>query len=82
MLFLLAGIVLLALKYLEIDPVAAWSWYAVLSPFGLAVLWWTWADWSGYTKRKAVERENARRQARIDKSREQLGLGTKKSGRR
>ncbi len=76
------GIVLLLMKYLEIGPPAQWSWWAVLSPFALAVAWWAWADWSGYTKRKAVERENARRQARIDKSREQLGLGTKKSGRR
>ena len=72
------GILLLALKYLEIGPVAEWSWWIVLSPFAAAVAWWTWADWSGYTKRKAVERESARKQARIDKSREQLGLGTKK----
>ena len=72
------GILLLALKYLEFGPVAEWSWWIVLSPFAAAVAWWTWADWSGYTKRKAVERENARKQARIDKSREQLGLGTKK----
>ncbi len=43
-------------------------------PFGLAVAWWAWADWSGYTKKKAVEKENARKQARIDKSRESLGL--------
>lgn len=72
------GIILLAMKYLEIGPPAEWSWWVVLSPFGLAVAWWTWADWSGYTKRKAVERESARKQARIDKSRDQLGLGPKK----
>ena len=54
----------------------------MLSPFALAAVWWAWADWSGYTKRKAVEREDARKKARIDKSREQLGLGPKKSGRR
>jgi len=82
MLFLGLGIVLLLLKYLEVGPVAAWSWWVVLSPFALAVAWWTWADWSGYTKKKAVEREDARKQARIDKQREQLGLGTKKPGRR
>ncbi|HET6828556.1 MAG TPA: TIGR04438 family Trp-rich protein, partial [Ramlibacter sp.] len=57
---------------------AAWSWLVVLSPFALAVAWWSWADWSGYTKRKAVEKEDARKQARIDKSRDQLGLGTKR----
>ena len=78
MLFLGLGIILLALKYLEIDPVAMWSWWVVLSPFGLAVAWWTWADWSGYTKRKAMEREAERKQARIDKNREQLGIGIKK----
>ena len=72
------GIVLLLLKYLEIGPVALWSWWIVLSPFALAVVWWTWADMSGYTKRKAVDRENVRKQARIDKSREALGLGPKK----
>ena len=36
--------------------------------------WWAWADWSGYTKKKAVEKEIARKQARIDKSREALGI--------
>jgi small Trp-rich protein len=82
MLFLGLGIILLALKYLEIGAVATWSWPWVLSPFGAAVVWWAWADWSGYTKRKAVQRENERKQARLDKSREQLGLGTRKSGRR
>ena len=70
------GIILLAMKYLEIGPVATWSWMIVLTPFALAVAWWTWADWSGYTKRKAVERENAKKQARIDKSRQSLGLKT------
>lgn len=82
MLLLGLGIVLLLMKYLEIGAVAAWDWWVVLSPFALAVAWWTWADWSGYTKRKAVEREETRRKARIDKQREQLGIGTRKSGRR
>ena len=54
----------------------------VLSPFALAVAWWAWADASGYTKRKVVERENARRQARIDRQRSQMGLLTSRSNRR
>jgi len=73
MYFLGLGLILLVLKYLEIGPVAAWAWWIVLAPFGLAILWWTWADASGYTKKKAMERENARRQARIDGNREALG---------
>jgi len=82
MLFLGLGIVLLAMKYLEIGAVAAWSWWAVLSPFALAVAWWAWADWSGYTKKRAMQREDARKKARVEKQRESLGLGTKKPGRR
>ncbi len=79
MYFLGIGLLLLVLKYLEVAPVAAWSWWVVLSPFGLAMLWWWWADSSGYTKRKAIERENARKQARIDKNRQAIGtLGSKK----
>ena len=78
MYLLVLGIILLAMKYLEMGPVAMWSWWLVLTPFALAAAWWTWADYSGYTKRKAVERENERKQARIDKQREQLGINTKK----
>jgi small Trp-rich protein len=74
MYFLGIGIVLLALWYLEIGPVAAWPWYVVLSPFLMAVVWWAYADFSGYSKKKAVERENARKKARIEKSREAMGV--------
>ena len=72
------GILLMLMKYLEIGPVAQWDWWWVLSPFAGAFLWWAWADWSGYTKRKQVEKENVRKQARIDKQRDQLGLGIKR----
>ncbi len=75
------GLVLLAMKYLEIGPVAAWDWWFVLAPFGLAALWWAWADTTGYTKKKAMERENARRQSRIDRNHEALGTISKKKPR-
>ena len=78
MLFLSLGIVLLVMKYLAIGAVAEWSWWVVLAPFGLAVAWWSWADWSGYTKKKVVQRENDKRQARINKSREKLGMAPRR----
>lgn len=68
------GLVLLLMKYLEFGVVADWSWWVVLSPFALAVLWWTWADMSGYTKRKASEKIDQRKRDRIEKQRETLGL--------
>ncbi len=78
MYFLILGLVLLAMKYLEFGPVANWSWTVVLAPFALAALWWAWADWSGYSKKKAMERMDKRKQDRIDKQRSALGMDPKK----
>lgn len=78
MFFLLIGILALALKYLEIGPVANWSWWLVLSPLALAAVWWAWADASGYTKRKEVGKMEDRKQKRIDKQRAAMGLAPKK----
>ncbi|MEY4862976.1 MAG: hypothetical protein RLZ51_1071 [Pseudomonadota bacterium] len=38
------GAVLLALKALGVEPVAGWSWWWVLSPFALTVIWWEWLE--------------------------------------
>ena len=74
MAFLLVGLVAVLMKYLEFGPVAAWPWYVVLSPFALAVLWWWWADASGYTKRVEIEKMETRKQARLEKQRAALGM--------
>ena len=78
MYFLGLGLLFLAMKYLEFGPVAALPWWTVLSPFALAVIWWAWADWSGYTKRKVMQKEDARRLARIEKNRVAMGMPAKK----
>ena len=72
------GLLLLALKVLEIGPVATWSWYVIAAPFVLTALWWAWADSVGYTKRKEVEKMDKRKQERIDKHKEALGMAPKK----
>jgi small Trp-rich protein len=76
--FLLLGVAGLLLKYFEVAPVASWSWWLVLSPFALAVAWWAWADASGYTKRKEMDKMEKRRTDRIDKQRDAMGMATKK----
>jgi len=68
------GLVLLLMKYLEVDPVATWSWWLVLAPFAAAAAWWAWADATGYTKRRAMEKMELKKKQRIDKQRESLGL--------
>jgi len=76
------GLVLLLAKWLEIGPVASWSWWLVLLPFVLAMAWWAWADNSGYTKRKAMEREDRRRDERRARTKEALDATYQKQKRR
>jgi small Trp-rich protein len=87
--YLLAlGLAFLACKYFEYGPIATWTWWYVLSPFGAAVLWWWWADWSGYTIRQQEKKMDIRKEARINKNKEALGMpissrnGSKKSSKR
>lgn len=79
--FLMLGVAGVLLKYFEVGFVATLSWWIVLIPFGLAMAWWAWADSSGYTKRKAMEREDRRKQERIDRQRSQLGMLNSRSNR-
>jgi small Trp-rich protein len=76
------GLVLLLLKYMEWGPVALWSWWLVLSPFALAVVWWAWADATGYTKRKAMEADDKRRDERRARTKEALDANYQKTRRR
>ena len=41
----------------------------VLSPFALAVIWWSWADQSGYTTRQASKKMDERKARRLDEGR-------------
>lgn len=74
MAFLIIGILLLAMKFAEIGPVAAWSWWVVLAPFGLAVLWWSFADSTGITQRRAINKMDQRKADRRKRDMEALGL--------
>ena len=78
MYLLLIGLVGLVLKYLEIGPVAALSWWVLLIPFALAVAWWAWADSTGYTKKKEMNKMDLRKKERIEKQREAMGMLPKK----
>ena len=78
MFFLIAGVGLLLLKYFEIGFVAELSWWWVLSPFAMAVAWWAWADSTGYTKRKEMEKMDQKKQDRIERQRQALGMKSKR----
>ncbi len=76
------GLVFLILKFMEIGPVAVWDWWVILAPFALAIAWWAWADSTGYTKRKAMESEDAKRKARIERNRDAMGMLSNRKKRR
>ena len=75
MLLVVVGTILLLLKLLDIEPVAAWSWWWILSPFAGAVLWWAYADSTGLTQRRAIKRMEERKVQRRERDIEALGLG-------
>jgi small Trp-rich protein len=74
MLFILSGVILVALKLAGLSPVADWSWFAVLAPFALAVAWWAWSDSSGRTKRQGMQKDQARKQERRRSLAQGMGL--------
>ncbi|MBI3155327.1 MAG: TIGR04438 family Trp-rich protein [Burkholderiales bacterium] len=77
MAFLILGLALLAMKVAAFGPVAVWSWWAVLAPFGLAAAWWAFADATGLTKRRAADKFEQRKAERRKRDMEALGLGVK-----
>ena len=78
MYYLLAGLGLLVWNFWRIGLVADMSWWWVLSPFAMAFLWWLWADMSGYTKRKEMEKMDQKRKDRVERQRESLGIQSRK----
>ncbi|MBL0088723.1 MAG: TIGR04438 family Trp-rich protein [Ideonella sp.] len=70
------GCVLSLLKLAEFGPVARWDWWLVLSPFAVAAIWWYIADTTGYTQRKAMERDAKRTEDRRMHQLKALGLET------
>ena len=72
--FVAIGVIFIVLKVGEWTPLALWPWWGVLSPFGLAVVWWFYADVSGLTKRRAMERDETRVANRRQRHLENMGL--------
>jgi small Trp-rich protein len=77
MYFVGLGIILLILKMAEYGPVAHWPLWGVLLPFLAAFLWWLWADATGYTKRREIEKMDQRVEERRATNMAALGLDTK-----
>jgi small Trp-rich protein len=83
MFFVVIGVILILLNLLGIGPVGEWTWtlggdlWKFALPFVFAVVWWTWADSSGLTKRREMERMDEKKEARREKNMDALGLNTR-----
>lgn len=75
--FLLLGLALVGLKLAGIQPVAVWPWWGVLVPFGLAMAWWTFADATGYYKRREMRKMEEKVAERRKRNVEALKPGRK-----
>jgi small Trp-rich protein len=74
MFFIVIGVLLIALKLGDIGPVAGWAWWVVLLPFGCAFLWWAFADSSGLTKKREMDKLEEKKVERRRKAMEALGI--------
>lgn len=74
MVFIVIGVLLIGLKVAEIGPVGVWSWWWVLSPFALAAVWWQFADATGLTKKREMDKMEERKAERRKKNFNNLGM--------
>jgi small Trp-rich protein len=79
--FLIVGVLMGALYLAGIEPVSNWHWGWVLLPFGLAAVWWAFADATGMTQRRAIDKMEARKVARRQRDMEALGLNVRRERR-
>jgi small Trp-rich protein len=80
--FVVLGVLLLLMKMTDFGPVGAWSWWWVLAPFGAAAVWWAWADATGFTKRRQMEKMDAKRAERRKSQMAALGIEPRKRKKR
>jgi small Trp-rich protein len=74
MVFIVIGLLLIVLKFADVAPVAGWAWWWVLAPFALAAAWWAYADGSGLTKRREMDKLEDKKKERRQKAMDALGI--------
>jgi small Trp-rich protein len=79
--FVLLGLLLIVLNLLNVGFIGAWGWpedwWKMCWPFGLAALWWWYADSSGFNRQREIDRMEKKKQERRIKNLEALGMDYK-----
>lgn len=79
--FVVIGCALLAMKLTDFGFAAEWSWTWILLPFGLAVVWWTFADAVGLTRQREMDKLEERKHERRRRHMDALGLNWRRDRR-
>ena len=80
MFFVIVGVIVILMNLAGIGPVADWTWnltgdlWKFCVPFGLAILWWIWADTSGLDKRREIKKMEDKKAARRAQNMQVLGM--------
>ena len=83
MYLVIVGVALIVMNLAGIGPVAHWTWtltgdlWMFALPFGLAAVWWFWADVSGLNKRREMEKMEQRKRDRRKENLAALGMDTR-----
>lgn len=79
--FVIAGCALLIMKLAEVGFAAEWSWLVILAPFGMAVVWWSFADSIGLTQRREMDKLDERKEERRRRQMDALGINWRRNTR-
>ena len=83
MLFVLIGVILIALNLAGVGVVGTWNWqvfgdlWKFVLPFFFAAAWWAWSDWSGLNKRREMARMEKKKADRRKENLAALGMDTR-----
>lgn len=74
----IVGTLLLIAHLADLGPFGSWPWWAIAAPFAGAVLWWNFADNSGWTQRRVMDKMERKKAERREKAMDALGLNTRR----
>ncbi len=74
----IVGTLLLIAHLADFGPFGSWPWYVIAAPFVGAVLWWNFADNSGWTQRRAMAKMERKKAERREKAMDALGLNSRR----
>ncbi|HEX4235263.1 MAG TPA: TIGR04438 family Trp-rich protein [Caldimonas sp.] len=83
MLFVVIGVVLIALNLASVGVIGTWNWqisgdlWKFAFPFLLATIWWIWSDVSGLNKRREMNRMEKKKDDRRKENLAALGMDTR-----